>query len=97
MRHFLQAHATHPHWPMAAALVLAQLRAQLAAAAPADPAGHGGAAGRLEAGQTVTPLGLLYLTDHYADAAADLSNLRFVASNRGRFHPLVPVIDGRSQ
>ncbi|MFN4103100.1 MAG: FIST N-terminal domain-containing protein [Tepidimonas sp.] len=72
MRRFLQAHATHPHWPMAAALVLAQLRAQLAAATPADPAGHGGAAGRLEAGQAVTPLGLLYLTDHYADAAADI-------------------------
>ncbi|MFN3611588.1 FIST N-terminal domain-containing protein [Tepidimonas sp.] len=72
MKRFLQAHATHPHWPMAAALVLAQLRAQLAAAAPADPAGQGRAAGRLEVGQAVTPLGLLYLTDHYADAAADI-------------------------
>lgn len=57
---------------MAAALVLAQLRAQLAAQTPAGAAGSGDAAGRADPGSAVTPLGLLYLTDHYADAAADL-------------------------
>ena len=30
MKLFPYAHATHPQWPMAAALVLAQLRAQMA-------------------------------------------------------------------
>jgi len=57
---------------MAAALVLAQLRAQLAARAPAGDAGGADAAGRGDNGHTVTPLGLLYLTDHYAGAAADI-------------------------
>jgi len=50
------AHATHPQWPMAAGLVLAQLRAQMAlpeyAASPT--------------------LGLLYITDHYAAHARDI-------------------------
>jgi small ligand-binding sensory domain FIST len=50
---FPYAHATHPQWQMAGALVLAQLRAQLAqqdyASAPT--------------------LALLYITDHYASAA----------------------------
>lgn len=53
MKLFPYAHATHPQWRMAAALVLAQLRAQMAlpdhAAAP--------------------PLALLYITDHYANEA----------------------------
>jgi small ligand-binding sensory domain FIST len=53
MKLFPHAHATHPQWRMAAALVLAQLRAQMAmpdhAAAP--------------------PLALLYITDHYASEA----------------------------
>jgi small ligand-binding sensory domain FIST len=53
MKRFPHAHATHPQWRMAAALVLAQLRAQMAlpdhAAAP--------------------PLGLIYITDRYADDA----------------------------
>ncbi len=53
MKLFPNGHATHPQWRMAAALVLAQLRAQMAlphyAAAPA--------------------LGLVYITDHYADEA----------------------------
>lgn len=53
MKRFPYAHATHPQWRMAAALVLAQLRAQMAlpeqAAAPS--------------------LGLLYITDHYASEA----------------------------
>jgi len=50
---FPYGHATHPQWPMAAGLVLAQLRAHMAlpgyAAAPT--------------------LGLLYITDHYAPHA----------------------------
>ncbi|RYF67071.1 MAG: hypothetical protein EOO29_37590, partial [Comamonadaceae bacterium] len=53
---FPHGHATHPQWRMAAALVLAQLRAQMAlpqyASAPA--------------------LGLLYITDHYAGDAVEL-------------------------
>lgn len=56
MKLFPSGHATHPQWRMAAALVLAQLRAQMAlpeyAAAPT--------------------LGLLYITDHYANAAREL-------------------------
>lgn len=56
MKLFPSGHATHPQWRMAAALVLAQLRAQMAlpgyAAAPT--------------------LGLLYITDHYADEAQAL-------------------------
>ncbi|MEY5100885.1 MAG: hypothetical protein RJA36_3604 [Pseudomonadota bacterium] len=56
MRLFPHGHATHPQWEMAAALVLAQLRAQLVQPGYADePA-----------------LGLLYITDHYADAAQDI-------------------------
>ena len=53
MKLFPYAHATHPQWRMAAALVLAQLRARMAlpdhAASPS--------------------LGLIYITDHYADEA----------------------------
>ena len=53
MKLFSHAHATHPQWRMAAAMVLAQLRAQMAlpehAASP--------------------PLALLYITDHYAEEA----------------------------
>jgi len=56
MKLFPHGHAAHPQWRMAAALVLAQLRAQMAlpthAAAPT--------------------LGLLYITDHYADEAQAL-------------------------
>ncbi|MBT9552110.1 MAG: FIST C-terminal domain-containing protein [Hydrogenophaga sp.] len=56
MKLFPYAHATHPQWRMAAALVLAQLRAQMAlptyAHAPA--------------------LALLYITDHYAAQAQDI-------------------------
>ena len=50
MKLFPYAHATHPQWPMAAALVLAQLRAQMAL--------HGYA--------NQPTLALLYITDHYA-------------------------------
>ena len=53
MKLFPYAHATHPQWPMAAALVLAQLRAQIAL--------HGYA--------SQPTLALLYITDHYAPHA----------------------------
>ena len=56
MKLFPYAHATHPQWPMAAALVLAQLRAQMAL--------HGYA--------SAPALALLYITDHYADVAQDI-------------------------
>ena len=56
MKLFPSGHATHPQWRMAAALVLAQLKAQMAlpeyAAAPT--------------------LGLLYITDHFANDAQAL-------------------------
>lgn len=53
MNRFATAHATHPQWPMAAALVLAQLRAVL------DTPGRLAHPG----------LALLYTTDHYAPHA----------------------------
>lgn len=56
MKLFPYAHATHPQWPMAAGLVLAQLRAQMAL--------HGYA--------SAPTLGLLYITDHYAPHAQDI-------------------------
>ena len=56
MKLFPYGHATHPQWPMAAALVLAQLRAQMALP------GHASA----------PTLGLLYITDHYAGAAQEI-------------------------
>ncbi|MBK7312651.1 FIST C-terminal domain-containing protein [Candidatus Aalborgicola defluviihabitans] len=56
MKLFPYAHATHPQWQMAAALVLAQLRAQMAL--------HGYA--------STPTLALLYITDHYAGAAQDI-------------------------
>ena len=60
MKRFPYAHATHPQWRMAAALVLAQLRAQMAL--PDHAASPG--------------LGLLYITDHYAaEAEAILAHL----------------------
>lgn len=51
MKRFPYAHATHPQWAMAAALVLAQLRAQMALPGYADS----------------PSLALLYITDRYAD------------------------------
>jgi small ligand-binding sensory domain FIST len=58
---FPYGHATHPQWPMAAALVLAQLRAQMTQ--PGYASGP--------------RLGLLYITDHYApQAQAILDHLR---------------------
>ncbi len=56
MKLFPYAHATHPQWRMAAALVLAQLRAQMALP-------HYHADGTL---------GLLYITDHYAPHAQEI-------------------------
>jgi small ligand-binding sensory domain FIST len=59
MKLFPYAHATHPQWPMAAGLVLAQLRAQMAL--------HGYAA--------APTLALLYITDHYAPHAQDILDM----------------------
>lgn len=56
MKLFPYGHATHPQWRMAAALVLAQLRAHMA----------------LPGYARMPALGLLYITDHYAAAAADI-------------------------
>ncbi|KAB2887584.1 MAG: hypothetical protein F9K35_21055, partial [Burkholderiaceae bacterium] len=56
MKFFPSGHATHPQWRMAAALVLAQLRAQMA----------------LPTYAPAPTLGLLYITDHYAGEAREL-------------------------
>lgn len=56
MKLFPSGHATHPQWRMAAALVLAQIRAQMSLP------GYAGA----------PALGLLYITDHYANEAREL-------------------------
>lgn len=56
MKTFPFAHATHPQWHGAAGLVLAQLRAQMAAGEHAS----------------APSLGLLYITDDYADDAQDI-------------------------
>ncbi len=56
MKLFPYAHATHPQWPMAAALVLAQLRAQMS----------------LRGYCSAPTLALLYITDHYASVAQDI-------------------------
>ncbi len=54
-------HATHPQWQMAAGLVIAQVRAQMTLP------GHA----------SKPRLGLLYITDHYAnEAQAILAHLR---------------------
>jgi len=53
MNLFPFGHATHPQWQMAAGLVIAQLRAQMTLP-----------------GHAPQPrLGLLYITDHYANEA----------------------------
>lgn len=56
MKLFPYGHATHPQWQMAAGLVLAQLRAHLA----------------LPEFASAPSLGLLYITDQYADEAQDI-------------------------
>lgn len=53
---FPHGHATHPDWAMAAGLVLAQLRAQMA----------------LPGYASAPTLALLYITDHYAGKAQDI-------------------------
>jgi small ligand-binding sensory domain FIST len=53
---FPLAHAAHPQWRMAAALVLAQLRAQLA----------------MPGASACPSLALLYITDRYVDEAEDI-------------------------
>lgn len=67
---FPLAHATHPQWAVAAALVLAQLRAQLAARRGVEPGGASARAGTAEA--EVPSLGLLYFTDHFSAHAQDM-------------------------
>ncbi len=56
MKLFPYGHATHPQWPMAAGLVLAQLRAQMTLPGYAHN----------------PTLALLYITDHYAAAAEEI-------------------------
>ena len=56
MKLFPYGHATHPQWRMAAGLVLAQLRAQMA----------------LPGYASAPTLALLYITDHYAAQAQDI-------------------------
>ncbi|NML42802.1 hypothetical protein HHL11_03495 [Ramlibacter sp. G-1-2-2] len=56
MKLFPFGHATHPQWQMAAGLVLAQLRAQMA----------------LPDYASSPTLGLLYITDHYASSAQEI-------------------------
>ncbi|MBG9388796.1 FIST signal transduction protein [Caenimonas aquaedulcis] len=56
MKLFPFGHATHPQWQMAAGLVLAQVRAQMA----------------LHDYARSPTLGLLYITDHYAGHAQDI-------------------------
>ncbi|MEP6972033.1 MAG: FIST N-terminal domain-containing protein, partial [Betaproteobacteria bacterium] len=56
MQLFPHAHASHPNWSMAAGLVLAQLRAQMA----------------LPGYATAPTLALLYITDRYVDAAQEI-------------------------
>jgi small ligand-binding sensory domain FIST len=59
MKLFPHAHATHPQWPMATGLVLAQLRAQMA----------------LKGYANAPTLGLIYITDHYAPHAQDILDM----------------------
>ena len=56
MKLFPYGHATHPQWQMAAGLVLAQLRAQMASNQYAS----------------TPTLALLYITDHYASTAPEI-------------------------
>ena len=56
MKLFPYGHATHPQWPLAVGLVLAQLRAHMA----------------LPGYATAPTLGLLYITDRYATQAQEI-------------------------
>jgi small ligand-binding sensory domain FIST len=62
---FAHAHATHPDWHMALALVAAQIDAQLAARSAKRDAGPD----LLEAAEGRPTLGLVYFSDRYATAA----------------------------
>jgi small ligand-binding sensory domain FIST len=59
MKLFPYGHATHPQWPVAAGVVLAQLRAQMALPSYAG----------------APTLALLYITDHYAAQAQEILDL----------------------
>jgi hypothetical protein len=67
MKLFPTGHATHPQWRMAAALVLAQLRAQMS----------------LPEYASAPTLGLLYITDHYASEAQALLDYLSSRTARG--------------
>jgi hypothetical protein len=56
MKLFPYGHATHPQWQFAAALVLAQLRAQMAQSNFASS----------------PTLAILYITDHYSSQAQEI-------------------------
>ena len=56
MQTFSYAHATHPQWQSASALVLAQLRGQMSSSLHA----------------VTPTLALLYITDHYAQDAQEI-------------------------
>ena len=59
MKPFIHAHATHPDWRIACSLVLAQVRGRQASGAHPDEA----------------PLGLLYVTEPFRQAARDVLDL----------------------
>ena len=59
MKLFPYGHATHPQWQFAAALVLAQLRAQMANT-------------KVSSYARAPTLAILYITDHYANQAQDI-------------------------
>jgi len=67
MKLFPTGHATHPQARMAALMALAQVRAQMGAP------GHASA----------PTLGLLYITDHYADEAQEVLDLLAALSHHG--------------
>ena len=59
MKLFPYGHATHPQWQFAAALVLAQLRAQMANT-------------KVSSYASAPTLAILYITDHYANQAQEI-------------------------
>lgn len=70
---FLSAHATHPRWDMAVALVTAPLRAQLDARLAAAQAPQPSAAvASMAGGRCMPSLGMLYVTDHLAGHVQDM-------------------------
>ena len=76
MKLFPYGHATHPQWQMAAGLVLAQVRAQMA----------------LPEYASQPTLGILYITDHYANQAQSIfDHLRDELSNIAHWSGTVGV------